>query len=509
MNRQKRRHAARSDRRRKKRPGSDRRTGVSERRATRSEEPGRFHIDQAIGHHQNGEFDKAAMYYRRFLDQNPDNARVLQLLGDTLYHTGRIDNAIEVLQRSIALEPGNALAHNNLGNAMRDMGSHDEAASCYREAISAKADFAVAYNNMGNLHRDRGELAAAETCYRKALDIEPGHAMVHYNLGNVLQDRGKADEAGGHYQSAIALDPGFALAHNNLGNVLRGKGMFDAAVECYRRAVEADKRFALGHYNLANIFKDQGKRDDALAAYRVVLELDPDNAYATHMINALAGETTPKAPRDFVREVFDSYAQWFESHLEGELEYRAPALMRDAVDRVPAGNGAGVGAGFRHALDLGCGTGLVGAHFNDRVERIHGVDISTRMLAEARRKKIYDDLDEADIGEFLSNEKCRQADYDLALAGDVFIYVGDLDAIFAGIRRCLMPGGLFSFSIESTAAAAYELRNSGRYAQNPDYIHTLADAHGFTVEIEDPITVRKEKDAPVDGLVYVLSRDAA
>lgn len=317
------------------------------------------------------------------------------------------------------------------------------------------------------------------------------------------------EEAIAGYEAAIALDPEYALAHNNLGNVLRGKGLLDAAVACYRRAVAADAGFALGHYNLANILKDRGHRDEALDAYREVAALAPDNAYAAHMIAALAGETTDIAPREFVRQVFDSYAAWFDAHLEDKLDYHAPAMMRRAVDRVRGGNGAARTANFRRALDLGCGTGLVGARFRDCVENFHGVDLSPKMLAEARRKDVYDHLDEADIVEFLRNGQCRAADYDLALAGDVFIYVGDLDPVFAGVRRCLAPGGLFVFSIERSDGSPYQLRTSGRYAHSLEYVCRLAGAHGFDIEVEDPITVRKEQGVPVEGDLFVLSRNAA
>ncbi len=508
MNRRERRRAARKDRRRIKRSELDRRSG-SDRRATGGRESLREDIGSAIEHHQNGEFEKAATYYRRFLDYVPDNARVLQLLGDVLHQTGEIDAAIEFLQRATKLDPANALAHSNLGDALRDCGRLDEAADCYQRAIAAKADFAIAYNNLGNLQCDRDALIEAADCYRHALRIDPGLAVAHYNLANVLHDQGSTDEARACYESAIAIEPNYALAHNNLGNLLRGKGLADAAVACYRHAAAADPGFALGHYNLANILKDQGFRQQALDEYRTVLKLAPDHAYAAHMIAALSGETTDIAPRAFVQEVFDSYAHWFEDHLEGALEYRVPEMMRNAVDRAPAGNGRARQSGFRHALDLGCGTGLVAKHFHDRVERFHGIDLSRKMLAEARRKDLYDQLDEADLLEFLENGRSRAADYDLALAADVFIYVGDLDPVFAGLQRCLAPGGLFAFSIERCEAAPYELRASGRYAQSADYIHRLAPLHGFTVEIEDPITIRKEQDAPVEGALFVLSRNAA
>jgi SAM-dependent methyltransferase len=39
--------------------------------------------------------------------------------------------------------------------------------------------------------------------------------------------------------------------------------------------------------------------------------------------------------------------------------------------------------------------------------------------------------------------------YDVVVAGDVFVYVGKLDAVIPAARRALRPGGVLAFSIES------------------------------------------------------------
>lgn len=92
MNRQEQRRTARKDRRRIKRPDLDRRSG-SDRRAADGGESLRDDIGRAIEHHQKGEVHEAAAFYRRFLDRLPDNPRVLQLFGDTLYQSGKTDEA--------------------------------------------------------------------------------------------------------------------------------------------------------------------------------------------------------------------------------------------------------------------------------------------------------------------------------------------------------------------------------------------------------------------------------
>ena len=47
---------------------------------------------------------------------------------------------------------------------------------------------------------------------------------------------------------------------------------------------------------------------------------------------------------------------------------------------------------FGTMLDLGCGTGLAGEAFRPHVDWLEGVDLSPGMIAQARKKTIYDRL---------------------------------------------------------------------------------------------------------------------
>ena len=57
------------------------------------------------------------------------------------------------------------------------------------------------------------------------------------------------------------------------------------------------------------------------------------------------------------------------------------------------------------------------------------------MIEQARAKNLYDRLVAADLVEFLHGEPAVSAD--LAVAADVFVYIGDLEPVFAGVcPRC-------------------------------------------------------------------------
>jgi len=138
------------------------------------------------------------------------------------------------------------------------------------------------------------------------------------------------------------------------------------------------------------------------------------------------------------------------------------------------------------------------------VAALTGVDLSARMLEKARALGVYDRLAHADIVEFLAASPDR---FDLVLAADVFIYVGDLARVFALLERA-MARGVFCFSVEALDddAADVRLLPSLRYAHSRPYLVRLATQHGFEVAAIDRAAVREEQGVPIEGLYLVLRR---
>ena len=97
------------------------------------------------------------------------------------------------------------------------------------------------------------------------------------------------------------------------------------------------------------------------------------------------------------------------------------------------------------AVDLGCGTGLSGAILRPHAGRLVGVDLSGAMLEQAGKRGLYDELVREEIGDWLERERGR---VDVALALDVFIYVGELARVMRALSAALVPGGLVAFTTE-------------------------------------------------------------
>jgi len=152
-------------------------------------------------------------------------------------------------------------------------------------------------------------------------------------------------------------------------------------------------------------------------------------------------------------------------------------------------------------LDLGCGTGLSGAVFHALATDLVGIDLSPKMIERARTRGIYQQLM---VGNVVSATAGLDRCFDLILAADVFVYLGDLAAVFAVARETLLAGGWFAFSVELGDGDAYRLQGAGRYAHAPAYIHTLAAQHGFVILAEQPTVLRKDYGHDIKGVLWVL-----
>ena len=180
----------------------------------------------------------------------------------------------------------------------------------------------------------------------------------------------------------------------------------------------------------------------------------------------LLQENTPAAlPIAGYEAVFDDFAPTFDTRLR--------ALGYDAPQRLAAMLQSRTVAAL-DILDLGCGTGQCGLALVQRKGHLVGVDLSEKMLVQARAHGIYDELHLGEIYAWLCG--AATARFDAVIAADVFVYIGALEALFREVARVLRTGGWLAFTTEECEVADYTLLPTGRYAHSQSYIVRLAEA---------------------------------
>jgi len=377
---------------------------------------------------------------------------------------------------------------------------------------------------------EAGNRRGAKNKYEQALALAPRHLDANYLLGTLLAESGESELAEAYLKTALAIKPDSGFVLMNLGSLCRLSGRYQQALEYYQRAASllhneptillnlgtlenklgdyAAAHIHLARYlitrpdhtdarlNLADALRNLGRLDDAAGEYRQIIAQIGSTPLLEYLHSSCTGATPPNAPQSYVRSLFDSYAKTFDRHLMEGLECQIPHALSSAVLECAPDQR------FPRAVDLGCGTGLTGALLRNRCDWMAGVDLSPKMIELARAKNIYDVLEIADVCAWTD---AQQEKFDLVVAGDVAIYLGDLTPLFAALSRTLSSDGLFAMSAED-ADADYVLRPSGRYAHNRGWVEREAAAHGLTVARLAPTALRKESGRWIDGYVAVLRR---
>lgn len=372
----------------------------------------------------------------------------------------------------------------------------------YRKIIKQDPMHVDGHYLLGSLLAERGELKSAERHLKIAAELLPSSPYIWNNLGNLRVLAGDDDGALSAWSKALLYKPDLAEVWCNMGLVHMRHHNIDEAENCMRKAV-ASKNLVQAWLTLANIAERRGGTEEAIQICRKVLDMQPDYANAIFMLSRLEGRPMDTPPKQAIKNLFDSYAKQFESHLVEKLAYSIPAGIDEAIK-----HHAGMQR-FSCAVDLGCGTGLMGVRLASRVDELVGVDLSSRMLNEAKEKNIYKRLVEADAIEFLNAE---QKPFDLILAADVIVYLGELKPLFVAVFKKATENAIFAFSTESSEKAnesGWELRNTGRYAHTKAFVQQSAESAGWSFLSCEDVVVRLESDKPVKGHLILMSRQPA
>lgn len=464
-----------------------------------------LHLAMARALEQTGDVAEACLHHRTVLELAPNHADAHARLGHLLGRLGRVDEAIAHCRQAVTADPAHAEAWNMLGALLQQARQPEQAAQALRQALNLRPSWPAALNNYGQALLTLGQAESAAIVLAGAVELRPDHAGAHVNLAAALRQSHRLDLAQTHADTAIKLAPRDGDAWVELGLVRQAQGHAEGAAAAFERATGLMPDQVKPWFCLAEACRALGDVERAGRAYRHCLTLDGEDHHGAGLGLALTlGEAPGRAPRAFIRQMYDDYADRFDTALQDGLSYRGPQILGEALDQVlgPVGGLA--------VLDAGCGTGLAAPVLRPLADRLDGVDLSGAMIERAAAKGNYDSLHQGDLVEFL---EAHADSYDLIVAADVLIYLGDLSPVMTAARHALKSvshqsgPGTFAFTLElAEDCPSYVLGPKGRYAHGPDYVRHQADMAGFAVTRLEPVTVRQEAGTDVPSLLAVLTK---
>ena len=271
-----------------------------------------------------GRLQESEHLLQQILQQQPDHAFALHLLGVIAHQVGkqvlsteliqkairfngnvalfhanlseilrqqkRLDEAVAHGERAVALEPRMAMAHSNLGVAYYDRKEYGRAEACQQRALAIAPNFAPALNNMGSIQRERKHKDGALIWYRKAIDAAPDYLEPLNNYGALVLEDDRTREASEALNKALRINPNYPEAICNMGGVHLALEENEAALACYRRALELRPVYIEARMGLARTLQAMDNLPVAEAEAQLALQIDSSHPKAHALLGDIHAE---------------------------------------------------------------------------------------------------------------------------------------------------------------------------------------------------------------------------
>jgi predicted TPR repeat methyltransferase len=341
---------------------------------------------------------------------------------------------------------------------------------------------------------ERGQAAGAVSLLRARIEAHRGGLLAHLALVRALTVLGEAEHALDVARETARANPSVAAAAVALGRALAGSGQLPSAIAEFQRALRIDPHLEAARAELGRAWLEAGEPDRALEAFSAIApEAVPDLGELVSRAESVRRQT--RSDPGYVRHLFDQFSTDYDKRMRSELGYAAPEILRSLAALVMPRRSV------LSVLDLGCGTGLSGVAFKPTAARLDGVDLSPKMIAKARARGIYNELIVGDI----ENQPVGGS-YDLILAADTLVYLGDLEPVVAHAVQRLYPGGHFLFTVEKEDGHGFSLGTRRRWRHSVAYLRQLTEHSGFAVAGLVECVPRTEAGMPVQGLAVALEK---
>lgn len=421
---------------------------------------------------------------------------------ERLIKAGRLQQAaglLNQLQTRVIGDPRVYMMGTQLAEAAGQPASALKAA---RHAVKIAPQFTPAVMNLALLLARQNQFQEAAQEAEKAVAMSPGDRITLQGAIDIAHRAGYVELALKFLPKAIELSaPDNRVYKRQMAHDLAALGRNAEAIPLFDELLEADANDASSLQGRAHAALASGDSASAQRDWDALVALDPANEDYKFHREVAYGRTPAALPDSMPRALFDGMAGVFDAHLVKNLGYQLPQQVADwALKKHPTRE--------FNVLDLGCGTGLLGACLGPLNGYIIGVDLSTKMIEQAARHNVYYRFHQVGVLDALKGTPENL--YELVAALDVFTYIGDLAQAVADAHRVAKPGGHFVFSCERAleTEADWLLRPSRRYAHKQSHVEALCRAAGFAEVAVQDTTIRQEGDQPVNGFL-VTARKAA
>lgn len=221
-------------------------------------------------------FDESRKAYELAISLYPNDAVILNNIGNLHLDTGNVSPAIISLAKAVKINGDYSEAQNNLGAALLKVGSLNDAFGHLSIAVKQQPQIALFRKNLGDCLRELGNIDAAEREYLHALEMDEGHIDTWSALSILYAQVDRLEDAKLILESGLKKHPNSSELLINLGNVCHKSKTFHEAIAIYRKVVDAGVRWPVVYNNLGLSLMEIKDFDSAAEAFISAIKEDKD-----------------------------------------------------------------------------------------------------------------------------------------------------------------------------------------------------------------------------------------
>ncbi len=221
--------------------------------------------------------DKAMLYYKKAIEQNPDEERSMFNLQCIFEDQGRNQEAESFFRIQTQRHPYSFPAWIAYGRANMGLENWQQAIDAYEYSVVIDKTNVQAYFCLADAYRRAGNPGKAVSALHEALEYVDDKSWVYYSMGMIYMESGNSSAAIVYFRKTVHEDPYFGDAWQILGQCYADAGDIFTAIEMSERALSVNPRSSSYMLQLASMHETAGNIDKADSLYQCALHLDEVN----------------------------------------------------------------------------------------------------------------------------------------------------------------------------------------------------------------------------------------
>lgn len=261
-------------------------------------------LNLALAYYKKGDFEHAREQFEILHDAQPNEVRVVILLGDSDLRTGKAEAALALLEpleskysqnmdfeyvlgsalinskgrrregiarmEKVAKAGSGADAYMIAGATLLQLNEYELARKDLEEALRLNPRLPGLYTLVGTARDKTGDVKEAESAFREALKTNSDDFEANLYLGAILYKRRDIDEAKGYLDRALRLKPTDSMARYEAAMLKSTSGDYETAARELEVLVKDDPDWLEPHVELATLYYRLHRPEDGAKERQIV-----------------------------------------------------------------------------------------------------------------------------------------------------------------------------------------------------------------------------------------------